>query len=140
MTTTWRTTSYLLAPDASSYMSHASALHCASMRQTEPRFLAAFYDAAGPGPKYNSPHTRTAFPRPYPLKHTTFGRAQRFDYTDAFSANRGIADSASPGPARYPAPLSAFDKHIRSAPLRPVSRPPSKYWVPHEFPAKSKQR
>lgn len=120
----WRTVSYLLTPDASSQMSHGSALHSAPMRQTEPRFLAAYFDAAGPGPRYNSPDTRTAFPKPYLRKHTTFGRSERF-LADAFAASRGNADPASPGPARYPPPPSAFDKHVRSASkLRPGARRP----------------
>lgn len=113
----WRTTSYLLTPDASA--NAAGQLYSAPMRQTEPRFLAAYFDASGPGPRYNSPDDRTAFPKPYLSQHSTFGRSDRFSYVDAFSANRGVPDRASPGPGRYPATPSVFDKYNRSAQLRP---------------------
>lgn len=104
-------------PDASSQMSHATAVHNATMRQTEPRFLANYWNASGPGPHMNDPWQRTGFPKPYLSKHTTFTRSDRFQYGDAFSANRGIRDRVSPGPGRYPPPPSDFDKHVKSKPL-----------------------
>lgn len=99
-------------------------MHTASMCQTQPRFGSNYFDASGPGPKYNTPHDRGIFQKPHLLKHTTFTRSDRFAYVDAFSASRGIPDRCSPGPGRYPASQSSFDKHVRSTErLKPGTRP-----------------
>jgi hypothetical protein len=119
----WRTKSYLLLPDVGSQMSFGSAMHTATMQQTQPRFGSNYFDASGPGPKYNTPHDRGIFQKPYLRKHTTFSRSDRFAYVDAFSASRGIPDRCSPGPGRYPASQSSFDKHVRSTErLKPGTR------------------
>jgi hypothetical protein len=106
----WRTVSYLVVPDRPAQLPD---VHSTAMRETAPRFEAIYWDTSGPGPKYNLPETRTAFPT-VAQKKNGFGRSDRFFNADVFSASRGMAVKNTPGPLRYPAPPSVFDKHVPS--------------------------
>mmetsp|Transcript_8900 Transcript_8900/g.22662 ORF Transcript_8900/g.22662 Transcript_8900/m.22662 type:complete len:135 (-) Transcript_8900:289-693(-) len=128
----WKTVSYMAVPDQAA---HLPDVHISAMRETAPRFNCNYYDSSGPGTKYNMPETRTAFP--VVVRRSTFARSDRFDYSDVFSATRGMAFRDTPGPLRYPAPASAFDKQVRSTTrLKPVYSPPRKIWVTQEMPTR----